>query len=247
MSARLYGVPASHPVAAVEKALQLKGIDYRRTDLVPVFHKLAQRLRFGGSTVPGLVLADGRKVLGTKAILRALDEEVAEPRLLPQDPEARRRVEEAEEWGDRVLQSLVRRVLWTALGNKPAAQLSYAAGVKLVPPVPAPMAKLSTGGVAWAEKKIHGAREAGVKADLADLPRHLDRVDGWLEQGVLGKDVLNAADLQIASSLRILLTLEDLAPLIDARQAGAYARRVFPQYPGTTPAGALPPDWVPAT
>jgi glutathione S-transferase len=246
MSAKLYGVPASHPVAAVEKALQLKGIDYKRVDLVPVFHKLAQKLRFGSSTVPGLVLADGRKVTGSVAIMRLLDEVAPEPALLPADPEMRAKVQAAEEWGDRVLQSLVRRVIWTALGENTGAQASYSAGVKLTPPVPAPMAKLSGGTVAWAEKRIHRANPGGVKADLADLPRHLDRVEAWLEDGVLGSVPPNAADLQIAAGLRLLMTVDDVAEIIEPRPAGAYALRVFPDHQGRIPKGALPAAWIPA-
>jgi glutathione S-transferase len=77
------------------------------------------------------------------------------------------------------------------------------------------------------------------------LPSHLDRVDGWIARGVLGGEAINAADLQIASSLRLLLTVGDVAPLIDARPAGELARRVFGVYPGGVPAGTLPAGWVP--
>ena len=36
----LYVVPASHPCAAVELALERKGLAYRRVDLLPVVHAL---------------------------------------------------------------------------------------------------------------------------------------------------------------------------------------------------------------
>jgi len=245
MSARLYGVPASHPVLVVEKALQLKGVPYERVHLVPVFHKLAQKVRFGGSTVPGIVFEDGRKLQGSRDILRALEDLEPQPPLWPADPADRAQVEAAEEWGERVLQPLVRRVLWTALGLDTSAQSSYTEGLKLTPPVPAPMARLSGRAVAWAEKRINKASTAGVRADLRDLPRHLDRIDGWLEEGVLGGETVNAADLQIASSLRLLATVADLAPVIDARQAGAFARRVLPTYQGGVPKGTLPAEWLP--
>ena len=68
----------------------------------------------------------------------------------------------------------------------------------------------------------------------------MDRIDGWLEDGVLGAGELpTAADLQIAASVRLLLTLDDLAPRIDGRPAGTHARRWLPRYPGRTPAGAI--------
>jgi hypothetical protein len=45
--------------------------------------------------------------------------------------------------------------------------------------------------------------------------------------------------------VRLLLTIEDVRPLIERRPAGALARTVFPRYPGSVPAGTLPSGWVP--
>jgi glutathione S-transferase len=240
MPAKLYVVPASHPSASAERALQIKGIEYRKVFLVPVFHKAFQKARFReGSTVPGVILDGGRKVLGSRAIVRALEDMHPQPPLFPSDPDARRRVEEAEAWGDEVLQPLVRRVIWKALAHDRAAVGSYAAGVRLFPPTPAFAVKLTAGAVSWAEGKINKATDEAVKADLASLPGHLDRVDAWLAEGVLGSEPVNAADLQIATGLRLLLTMDDVAPQIDVRPAGAFARRAFPEYQGNVPAGAL--------
>src|SRR5215218_7228998 len=52
----LHAFPASHPSAAVERALQLKGLPYRRVELIPVAHKVVQRIRFGVTTVPAIEL-----------------------------------------------------------------------------------------------------------------------------------------------------------------------------------------------
>ena len=243
MPARLYMVPASHPAYAARKALEIKGIPFETVFLVPVFHKLHQKLRFGGKgTVPGVVFEDGRKVLGSRAIVRAAEEIRPEPRLVPDD----QRVLEAEEWGDEVLQPLVRRVIWQVLSRDTAAQLSYAEGVKLFPPTPQAVAKASGGLVAWGERKINQASEANARADLANLPAHLERVDRWIEQGIVGTEQISAADLQIASGLALLLTSDDLAPLIESRPSGKLARRIFPDYPGHAPAGALPAEWLPS-
>ena len=57
---------------------------------------------------------------------------------------------------------------------------------------------------------------------------------------------MNAADLQIGAGVRLLLTLEDVRPLLDGRPAGALARRWFPAYPGDVPAGTLPAAWLSA-
>jgi glutathione S-transferase len=241
VAATLHAVPASHPCACVERALQLKGIEYRRVDLPPVAHKPVQRLLFGGATVPGLVL-DGKRTLGSRAILRALEERVADPPLLPSDKKERKAVELAEEWGDEVLQPLVRRAIWSALRREPSAIPSYSEGSKL--PVPAPLAKLSAPLIARAERRINSASDLNVRADLAHLDHHLARIDRWIEHDVIGGDRPNAADLQIGSGLRLLLTIEDVAAVAGTRPATELARRWFPEYPGRVPAGVLPAEWL---
>jgi glutathione S-transferase len=159
-----------------------------------------------------------------------------EPRLIVDDV----RVREAEQWGDEVLQPVVRRLMWKILSRHTGAQLTYADGVRLTPPVPRPMARLSGGMVGWAERKLNKASDAAVRADVANLPGHLDRVDAWLADGVLDAEKPTAADLQIASSLRLMLTADDLVPFFEGRPSAGYARHVFPDYPGHAPAGGLP-------
>jgi glutathione S-transferase len=79
--ARLYAIPASNAVLAAQLGLERKGIPYRRIDQLPVLHRITMRMRgFDGTTVPGLIV-DGRKIHGSRAILRALDELGPEPRL----------------------------------------------------------------------------------------------------------------------------------------------------------------------
>ena len=103
---KLYALPASHPCAAVEVALALKGIAYDRVDLLPMSQLAIGPLRYGGTTVPGMRIGSERLV-GSRAIMRRLDELVPEPALLPApgDP-ARERVLEIERWGDEVFQSV---------------------------------------------------------------------------------------------------------------------------------------------
>jgi glutathione S-transferase len=246
MPAKLYVVPASHPCATVMGALERKGIAYERVDLVPAMHKPVMKAVFGSGTVPGIVFEGGRKVQGSRAIVRALEEQRPEPSLFPPagTPE-RRLVEQAEEWGDQVLQPLVRRLVWHALSVDTAAQLSYLGEAKLVPPTPKLLAKASGGAVAWLERRFNAVDQFAVRADLAHFGSHLHRIDRWIEQEVLNRDgAPNAADLQIASGVRLLLTLGDLRPLIDPRPGGEHARHWFPDYPGHTPSGAFPPAWL---
>src|SRR3954452_7779597 len=102
MPAKLYFVHGSHPSLAVARAMELKGIPYKRIELPELVHILHQRLRFGTRTVPAVIFEDGAKAHGSRAILRVLDERVPEPPLVPADPVERARVEELERWGDEV-------------------------------------------------------------------------------------------------------------------------------------------------
>jgi len=53
----------------------------------------------------------------------------------------------------------------------------------------------------------------------------------------------NAADLQIESTLRLLMTLADVRPLLESRPCGELARVLFDAVPGEMPAGSL--QWRP--
>jgi glutathione S-transferase len=242
---KLYVVHSSHPSETVKRALALKGIPYKTVELLVPTQAPLQKLRFGVRTVPALKLDGGEKVSGSRAILRKLDELVPDPPLLPADDAARAAVLDAERWGDEVLQAVVRRVLWGALKRRPDAIPSYQAASQL-PRLPAPVVKLVAPSVIAIERRINGAGDAAVRADLAALPGHLDRVDAWIAAGVLGDArAPNAADLQIGASLRLLSTLGDGRALLAGRPAAQLAIDVFPDYPGDVPAGAYPAAWLP--
>jgi len=244
-AATLYALPASHPCAAVEVALRLKGVEYARVDMIPVVSKLQQRWRFGGLTVPGIVFADGERVLGSREIVRALEHRAPDPPLLPPDGRERRGVEEAERWGDEVLQPLARRLAWAALVRAPGAMMGFAADADL--PLPDPFVRISAPLVARASARFNKASDPAVRSDLVNLDFHLDRADRWIEKGAVGgSETPNAADLQIGSGIRLLLTIEDLAPRLEGRPCAREALRRFPHYPGHVPAGTLPQAWLDA-
>jgi glutathione S-transferase len=60
---------------------------------------------------------------------------------------------------------------------------------------------------------------------------------------VIGGAEPNVADYQIAPSLRLMMTMDDLRPAIENRPAGKLAKRVVPEFPGHAPA-ILPQDWL---
>src|SRR3954447_25943193 len=129
--ATLFMVPGSHPSVAAALMLDYKGIEYRRIDFAPAVHRVALRLvGFRGRTGPGLRIC-GRRIQGARAIARALDEMRPEPALLPRNPEARRAVEQAEQWGDEVLPPLARRLTWAALKRDRSTIGSFLEGSRL--------------------------------------------------------------------------------------------------------------------
>jgi glutathione S-transferase len=78
---------------------------------------------------------------------------------------------------------------------------------------------------------------------VAELPTHLDKIDGLIEEGTLGGEELNAADFQIATSTRVLLNFSQLRPLIEGRPAGDHAMRVVPDFGRELPV-RLPEAWL---
>ena len=85
--------------------------------------------------------------------------------------------------------------------------------------------------------------DEAAEKDLADLPGLLDHVDALLAEGVLGGAEPNAADYQVATSVRLLLCFDDLRDAIEKRPCAAYARAVVKDFPGHIPA-VLPDAWL---
>jgi glutathione S-transferase len=240
--AKLYGIPASNAALTAQLALERKGIDYERRDLLPVLHRITMRaMGFSGSTVPGIVV-DGRRVHGSLAIIGALDQLKADPPLYPSDPDARRCAEEAVEWGERVWQPTLRRLLpWALLRNpRPLHSLFEDARMRLPSGL---VARVARPGV-WVNSKLNSSNDAVVRGELAALPERLDKVDSLIAEGVLDATAPAAPDIVIATTTRGLLWFEDLRPLLEGRPAAGHALAVAPRYPGEIPA-VFPANSVP--
>jgi glutathione S-transferase len=233
MRATLFGVPASHPTLAAELMLRHKGIEYRRVDLVTAAHRgLLRALGFPGKTVPA-VRIDGAKVQGTTDIALALDSLVPSPPLFPADPEGRAAVIEAEAWGNEVLQPVPRRLIWNALKHDRSSVESYLKDAKLG--IPIQLAARTSAPIAAAARRFNRATDEAAARDLEALPGLIDRVDELIEAGVIGGPERNAADFQIATSVSLLLTMDDVRPLLEGRPAERLARDVVPHQPGHMP------------
>ena len=243
MTATLYGIPASHPVYAASLMLEAKGVPYRRVDLPQWFHRPMLRvLRFPGATVPALVL-DGRRIQTTRAIARELERTRPEPPLLPAEPAARELVEAIESWCDSDFQQMGRRLVYWALARHHSAIPTYLEGSNLI--LPRALVKPLAPPIIRILARDHRARDEAVKQDLANLPRLLDRIDAWIADGTCGGEPPNVADYQVATSLALLMTHDDLRPLIAGRPAGELAGRLAPGLPGRMPP-AFPAEWLPA-
>jgi glutathione S-transferase len=241
VKARLYVIPASHPSLTAELMLRYKGIPYKRTDLLPVISKgVLKAQRFGGVTVPALKL-DGQRVQGSREISRELDRLQPEPPLFPADPAKRTAVEEAERFGDEDLQHPVRQIVWWSLRKDRSPLRSYSEGARLG--IPIGLAVRTAAPIVALSARFNEANDENVRSDLASLPGMLRRIDDWIAEGVLGGEQPNAADFQIAPSLRLAMTLDDLRPAIESRPAGRLAMQVAPSFPGHAPP-VLPPEWL---
>jgi glutathione S-transferase len=243
LPAKLYVLPASHPSMAAELMLKRKGVAYKRRDLIFLMHIPVVKARgFPGRTVPALIWDDGRKIQGSRDIARFLDEERPDPPLFPADAEDRRRVEDAERWGDEELQPLARRLIWIGLGRDRSTAKDFLRGYKLG--IPTSIAAATAAPIIRGEAKLNKATDGTARSDLQRLPELLDHVDELIAQGVIAGDEPNAADYQIGTSIRLLMAFDQLRPLIEKRPAGELALKVAPDPGGRVPA-ALPAGWLP--
>jgi glutathione S-transferase len=223
-----------------EAALGLKGLEYERVSLrTPHTEEMERIYGAGNGTVPGLLIGDER-VHGSVAILERLEQMAPDPPLYPEPIAAA--VREAERWGDAELQDLGRRLPWGALHFRPEAMGSFGGAGGPLDPAGTDFA-IRVSRAMW---KYHHISASQLAEDLAGLPAKLDHVDSLAAGGIVLGDEPTAADLQIGATLRVLLTVGDVQPLIVGRPAEEVARRWFPDYAGEVPAGAFPEGWTPA-
>lgn len=240
---KLYSIAISHPARAALLMLRHKGIDHEVVDIPPGGQRLVLRLYgFRGGTVPALKI-DGRRVQGSLAVSRALDELQPQPPLFPSDAEARAAVEDAERWGEAELQPPPRHIFRWCAAHDYDLRRALARAVKM--PAPSLAARLFKPVSWYYSRVVSGSSDESVRDELAALPGQIDHVDELIARGVIGGEQPNAADFQIATSVRVLLNFPQLRPLIEDRPAGGLAMRIAPSFGRPLPV-ELPAAWVPA-
>jgi glutathione S-transferase len=248
--ATLYVIPGSHACRAGMLLLEHKSIPYRTVKIPTGLHPVAVRLLgFPGNrepirsldgqahaplatldrlgTVPALRYGEQR-VQTNREIAAFLERLQPDPPLYPSDPELRAQVQEAVVFADDTLQMAARRaVLAGAAGGlghlhrrggdgRLGALLAHRTPVRVV----------ANGVAARLTFRAGPDRDAEL---VAALPPLLDRVDGWIADGVLGAPDLNAADLMIAPSLALLDYRLDLRAGLRERPLYALLERVLPE------------------
>jgi glutathione S-transferase len=227
--------------------LEHKGIRYERVDLVPGLHPVVVRLlafpavasrtqqlgegnhrrvaisdRLG--TVPALRF-DGERVQTNRESSRFLDRVQPDPPLFPADPEHRAAVEEAELWGDDVLQMPARRLAIVCGVRGEMRRNGDDGRLGFILYRSPRVRKRMLPAIARTFEVDHRAERVLLEA----MPGMLDRVDAWIADGTLNGEELNAADYMIVTSLALMTYRPDLEPEIMSRPAGALVDRVLPE------------------
>jgi glutathione S-transferase len=230
--------------------LEHKGIPYGRVDLPAALHPLALRLHgFRGNAAPCrdiddrphrvLALADrmgtvpallheGNRVMRNRDIARFLDEVQPDPPLFPAEPDRRDAVEDAERWGDEVLQMTARRLLLAAMLRGRDGIVDRGEDGRLGPLI----SRHETLRFAVARLVARIAFAVNARSDgdlLAALPGMLDRIDAWIEAQVLNGERLYAADFMIVTSLALLCYRPDVRAELERRPAIRLIDRVLPE------------------
>ena len=219
MHAKLVGVPGSHPCVSAELMLRYKGVEFTRLDLPNMTHKaMLPLLRYRGSTVPVITL-EGKRVSGTMKIARALEHSCPTPPLFRRTA---RRSKAPRPGPTACSRTACASSPATASAKDPEAMASFLDRAGDEDPG-AHDAHRPAG-----DQAGRAAADAHRRGDRADVPGgaagQLDRVDALLAEGVIGGERPNAADFQVAPSVRLMLTFDQLREHIDARPAGAHAR-----------------------
>jgi glutathione S-transferase len=237
MKPTLFYFQGSPNCVVAERAFARKGIAPRAVELPLGIHRgIIRALGFKRSTVPAARMISVVPCTRRPA-MRALDALQPEPRLF--DGPA---VEAAERWGETVAQGVPLRIVSKLIRRSPehAGTFTPAGAVGKLPP--GVIKVVATPAIRFNAWRLRAGGQPELHAALRELPGMLDHVDGLLASGTLSSEEPNAADLQIAPQVRMLMCFDDLRPAVEQRAAvAAWALAVVPDYPGHVP-GVLTPE-----
>jgi glutathione S-transferase len=249
MKPKLYVILGSHACRTGMLLMEHKGIEYERVELPTGLHPFLLRFRgfkrekaphrnIGGrrpqmlatadrmGTVPALQM-NGDRVETNREIARYLERSQPDPPLFPSDTERRKAVEEAESWGSETFQMVARRLVLAA-SLHPDVLVNGANDGRLGPLLYRSQRVRLQGTRMFARFVFRANRQAEQEL-LASLPDLLDRIDEWVEAGVLNGEELNAADLMIAPSLALLTYRSDVRSDVERRPSSRLLDRVMPE------------------
>jgi glutathione S-transferase len=250
MEATVYVILGSHSCRTGMLMLEHKSIPYRRVELPTGLHPLALRLLgFDGNEAPVRTLGDrrprllmtldrmgtvpalrmrGERVRTNRAIARFLDRLHPDPPLFPDDQQQRRVVEEAERWGDEVLQMVARRLVMAATMRGSDELVEHGERGRLGPLLFRRTATRELAARAFG-RLVFAANSASERELMPTIDGLLDRVDDWIGAGALNGERLYAADFMIAPSLALLCYREDVRARIEDRGALSLVDRLLPE------------------
>jgi hypothetical protein len=135
---------------------------------------------------------------------------------------ARAGVEEAERFGDEVLQPAARRMVIWSFGREPESATAHPA----IGRIQIPRNAMLRAPIARQAFKLWSVTDEAVRADFEALPEMLGTIDGYIAAGVLHGPDLFCADFQIAPLVAGLMGITALNDQIAGRPAAALAGRV---------------------
>ena len=202
MKVRLYTLPASHPGMTAKRMLEHKGIPYTRVDLLPGLSSyIVRALRFHEGTVPAMVI-DGRRVQGSRTIAQELERLKPEPPLFPADADQRAAVRRGRALGRRGAPG--HRPQDHALGGRPGPGGARSA-----------IWRKRGSACPTASRRRPADRSSPSRSASTTRPKRT-RAPRWrssrrscsgstteIAAGTIGGEELNAADYQVAASMRL--------------------------------------------
>lgn len=243
----------SHYNEKVRWALDHKSIPHTRETLIAGFHIPRVRRLTGQNKVPVLVW-DGQALFGSARILEEIEARVPEPRLFPEDPALRRRVDELQVYFDTEVAPAVRRLFWSTYFERPAdaARMATAGagpfvqGVyRLLFPVLRPLMRRNM-----------SADRRSVEEARRRLTGYVDRVEAEIgPSGYLVGERFGVADLAVAAVMTAILrppefpyplpepwppALVDLRGSIAERPGSRWVAEIYRRHRGTS--SEIPPS-----